>query len=694
MKKFFLLPLLVCLLLLTAAAQADTLDKTLFFDEDNIIISLASFHDELYLLTYEGIFQYDVQSGQPIFITDEVVGYYAAENCMDRLCATTDGLYAIRYDDQYMLRILDQDAALDLKSGIGYEKDDDAYILSCALTQHYFCLLEQIGIDIQLKWIERETGQQNQMKLSGGFCLYPYQNDSLLYATKKSNRGNTEYTVESIDLLSGNTTCLLKPDIPFQSLCSDQKDNIYLIGNNKVFHWNVNERELQEAVNIISGDIVESAAFANHMIAVIIDNSLAVRSTENNEDRTSLVLYEPAGRSANYQEYLEHHPEIELRFTGNSTVSAEEQFVQDMLTQTDTTDIYLLSDISALSSIAKKRMAVDLSLSSSIKQLVRDMYPAFAQIFCTDDHIWAMPSEIYIAVPGYNEDFFDLYGLPVPTSVMEMLELTEKWLYDFADEHPEACFDPFTNGLTLNTILRQYEIEKKLSSQSLSFEDGHLSKVISKYQTVCELYEETVSVHGAEFYAFNLLDLPHSAQYKPLLLSVQDGCDPVISNAYLEMKYLVINPYSNHIDEAMEFVESICAAWDATTKALLLQTYNHAIESPDYQRQRTTLSEKIQSIEMELQTSSIDDRDELKSKLASLKKELDIVQQNQWVITEKEIGFYQELTSHMFFQTNDPLDLLGEQILHYYAQLQSGKIDVIDFLRTIDNRIKMVLMEE
>lgn len=688
MKKLccMLMGLLLCRIVAAGA------EETIFFDDDNVLISIAAFQDELYILTYEGVFRYDAQVEGTVLVTDEVTGDYRDAQCADCLCAAEHGLYAVQYASQRVLSILDNAGRMDLQTVMQFEQDEDTMILKTVMTETYLCLLERKDDDVFLRWIDRETHTEQQQMLEGGFDMVPW-GDDVIYAARSSHRGVTEYTVGLLELATGKTTDWLTSSVSVDSLCGRVEDRLYFVSGDEVCCWAVDPGEKEKIAVIPSGDVV-AGTLVKDAAAVIVDNSLAFRNTEGTTQQTTLTICQHGARSADYQAFLTDKPEVELRFVAPEDRSAEEQFVQDVLTRTGTTDIYQLTDVSMLYAIAEKQMAQDLSASPALVQTAADMYPAFARLFSTDGCIWAIPATCYLAVPGYNQDFFEQYDWPVPTTVMELLDLTEQWLSEEADDHPEVLFDPFSNGLTLEAILRQYEVERLLAGEQVTFENADLAEIMTKYQSLEAWCRQSTNAAQPEITVFNIMDLPHSAQYRPLILSIQKDAQPVISNAYLEVAYYVVNPYSPHVDEAVDFLTSVCASWDDTTRVLLLSSCDQAVESPDYQKKHTVLEEHIAQVEQALQGCSVEDEDRLQTEWENLQQERLILEENRWTVTAEEVAYYRGLTDAMWFRTDDPLDELSDQILPYYNQLQEGRISASDFLRILDGKARMVMLEK
>lgn len=680
MKK---LCLLVYSLLLCWPLSSLAQNQTLFFGEDDVLISIATFQEELYLLTYEGVFCYDIESATPALVTDAVTGDYRNTHCADWLCATDNALYAVQYADKVLLQIMDDTGVVNVQPVMQLEQTEESFVLDAAMTDRFFCLLEQTNTGVQLSWVDLESNAHSTQKLDGSFAITTYGND-IAYAAKTTKRGVMSYTVAIIDLTTGNVTELFASSVPIENLCASEND-LYIISKNKLCSWQPGSQEPVASAALPSGDLVACVAFARQ-VAVVVDNSLAIRSLDNAAEQTTLHIAQTTGRSADYQAFLMTHPEIDLAFVGST--DAEEQFIQDILTQTGTIDIYQMTDISILQSIAGKSMAKDLAISPIIASTVQDMYPPYASVFSTDGSIWAVPSTCYLAVPGYNEAFFVQFEIPIPTTVMELLEVTELWLAYYADEHPEAQFDPFSNGLTLDAILRQYEVEKELQGDRLTFQNDDLANVIEKYLKLEKQFQQQSYTYQIEITAFNTLDLPHSAEYKPMILPIQKDAQAAISNAYIDVTFYVVNPYSEHVNEAVAFLESVCTSWDDATKALLLQSCDQAIEASDYQMNYTSLKAQIQNIE-ETNYSN----ESLQAELEHLQQELEILNRNRWIVTEEEMTFYKALTDYMIFKTDDPLDELYDQLLTSYKQLQEGRISIASFLQILDSKVQMVLLE-
>lgn len=686
-----ILMLLGALILACSIASAEVSNQTIFFEEDDPALSIVVYNEQLYLLTYNGVWLYDAANGTTSLLTDAVNGEYGSECCVDRLLGTKEGLYGIRYEDMTLWRILNGTELEVSCEPLAEEVDEDFFAMDSVLTSDFVCLLIQEGSGTGLRIIHRASRQQRTFDVKGAFALAAYGQDAVVYAAQSSNAEGISYTIGKVDLASGDSAVLAKLDdqVSITNLCCDEAGTIYAIASGVVYRLEEAQAALTEVASIASGDVVDSAMMNTDTVAVIVDNSLSVRSIGSDVQAHPLTVYQPTGRSDDYKAFLSEHPEINLRFVGNENVSAEEQFVQDMATHSAATDVYVMTDLSLLSSVASKAMAADLSPSADIAALVQDMYPAFRQLFAPNGQIVALPITIYIAVPAYNEEFFNRFDFAVPTTAMELLDLVETWFTDYAADYPEVVFDPFTNGFTLMAILKQYEIECAITSKTLSFDDSDLAQLVEKYMAVYALYQASRTSGSAEMYAFNTLDLPHNARYAPLLLSVKEGFEPVISNAYLEMTYMVVNPYSEHFADALLLAESLCTAWEDVTRVLLLISSNQAIEWAAYGEEKNKLLEEM----AQLNASKASD-DTAQGRLDTLQAELDILEQNRWVVTEAEVQVYESLTSRMQFLTDDPLDAVSEQYMQYHAQLSAGKITAGEFLRALNDRVQMVLREQ
>ena len=682
MKK---LCLCLCCLLLCFPLSSLAENQTLFFADGNVLTSIATFRDELYMLTYEGVFCYDAESAAPALITNTVTGNYRDTQYADWLCATNSGLYAVQCTNRMLLQIMDAAGNVNVQPVMQLEHKEESFLLDAAMTEQFLCLLEQTNTGVQLNVIDLATNRQSVKKLDDAFAITAY-GDEIAYAAKSTKSSVIRYTVAAVDLATGDVKELCAPSESIDGLCASGAD-LYIISKNKLYQWQPDNHNFVEEASLPSGDVVACSVLTGQ-VAVVVDNSLAIRTSNPTTARTTLRIAQAAGRSADYQAFLSTHPEIELDFM--AFADAQEPFIQDVLTQASTTDIYQLSDISILRAISDKKMAKDLAVSSIISGTVQDMYPAFANIFSSDGSIWAIPFTCYLAVPGYSETFFEQFDLPVPTTVMELLDVTEQWLINYADEYPEAQFDPFSNGLTLDAILRQYEVEKEIEGEPLTFLDADLADIVAKYQNLEKQFQQQPRSYQIETSAFNRIDLPHSAQYKPLILPIHQDAQAVISNAYLEVTFYVVNPYSDHVDEAIAFLESICTAWDDATKALLLRSCDQAIESPDYQSKHASLTAQMQSIE---EKNRSEGGGVLQAELEHLQRELEVLELNRWIFTEEEIAFYKHMTDYMIFKTDDPLDAMDHQQLSSYRQLLEGKISITTFLQTLDAMVQMVLFE-
>lgn len=245
------------------------------------------------------------------------------------------------------------------------------------------------------------------------------------------------------------------------------------------------------------------------MLAVIVDGNIGIYNTEDAAKQTGLVLQQPYGRSADYSDYITEHPEISLRFSGDLSVTAEQEFVSEMTTKSSDIDIFLLSDLNILSTIHRKSYGVDLAADSQINALIDDMYAPFKQALKRDGKIYAIPQYLYVMMLGYKPEFFETFDLEVPTTYDGMLDLAKLWIDEYAGDSPEGYFNLFGNDFELTTILKRYADECLSNGQELVCNTAEMAAFVQKYLDVSKLYEAYDYPQGSSIFAFNIIDIPH-----------------------------------------------------------------------------------------------------------------------------------------------------------------------------------------
>jgi len=534
-----------------------------------------------------------------------------------------------------------------------------------------------------LKGIALKGGAKYQFPAEGISVLAPGEND-LSYGIRSARKnGQVTYSLVSVHLVSGEITELASLDSSLAAICLDTKNQQILIADSgRLLSWREGMETPEVSAWTMGGDSVGVCPIGENSAAVLIDNAIAIRRLGSAESQMRLVVRQGYGRGENYQEFLTAHPEITLSFEANSSMTAEEEFVQDMINRSSDKDIYILTDPETISVIHQKGYGLELTESEKMAAIAEDYYDAFRELFVRDGKMYAVPQTLYITAPGVQKDFFETAGIETPRTVAELMEITKEWTEE--DRQEETLLNPFKNLYDLPHLLSRAADEYSLNGKEVRLCTDEMIRLLDEWLETYRLVEDMGNVNSEEI-AMNIIDLPMHIVYDALILPVSEEHEGIIGAADLEMTYLVINPFTEHPEEAMAFVESVAESWDARMRLLLLSSGAQASESAEYATEKANLEAELQ------EARAAETPDE--SRISSLERSLERLEETRWEISEEDVEWYQGILPRIQFSESNPVLLVLSEDDSLLAQFMGGKMDAEGFLKALDQKVEMVQLE-
>lgn len=688
--SLFMLLLTICLIM-PGASSAQEGEATIFYGEDTAVGDIASYRGELYILRYEGLFIYNTTAAEEHMVTDRVSGCWESNAYMDMLLSDNSGLYGIRFDSMTLIRILGDSDSSAYETIL--EADIENTPVTAFLQEDILYLLETDGTRQILHRIPLSGEQETTVEVQNISALAAYRNGYAIAIENGRIDGRFVRNLSLLNLDNGKTEAVEQLDMTLNAITYDKEDDcVYMAGNSRLYAWQ-EDSGIALSAYTLGGDTVKVAAFGGKMVAVIVDNSVAIRQTGNVEEQSVLVLQQLYGRSGNYQDFLMAHPELSLQFKGDTLMTPEEQFSQDMINQSSDIDIYLLTDINLISKIYDKGYGVDLSGDETIGAVVNDMYTPFRDLFLPQNAIYAIPQSLFITMIGYDTEFFSEYKFEVPTSYDELLDLAELWLGDYAGDNQNAYFNPFKNGIELIKMLGRYADECTGSQQEIVYCQPDMANTLQKYMCISAIYEENLLPGEYGMHAFNVIDVPHTGQYAYMPLSINQNHQPVISGTDIELAYFVVNPFSENREYAIEFIKSAISSLSDRTKLLLLKSAAHPIERSDYASEKAGLQSELDVLHVALSISDAADVASCQAEIEKKEMELAGCENSRWDITQDEVNWYQLIVDRIVISKLNPLTVLQESQSSIFKQFQDGSIDANQFLKILDEKLRIIYLE-
>lgn len=413
--------------------------------------------------------------------------------------------------------------------------------------------------------------------------------------------------------------------------------------------------------------------------------------------------------------FVLEHPDIAVQ-SDDSTPGRVDVMLRDMQSE-QASDVYLIGlDWGFFGALREKKYAVDLSSSEILMETVGRMDPNLTKDFLVDGRLYAVPVAVSASVPELYPAAFERVGLPVedaPRSYEELLDFIVRWHDDFLAEQDEVTLfgatseDLFAELLEDMLDLRLLACERE--GISPSFGTPEMRKLLTRLEEIRPLLSEVapkqegwviIDLSGGS--DRNLMDFhgnPLPANFRssgdvPVVpLSLTKGGEPVIP---LQMDVLLVNPYSEHQDAAIELLEYVAEHLSPSLRATLMPDENTPIEDAFATQRIEALEEELAALEAQRESVAPEELAEYESRLKDQRVQLAQARENLYAFNAEDlVRYHAEVMPHLavmsspFHSANafSTLDSLKKRYL-------DGQIGLEQFLAECDRTVETMLLEQ
>ena len=378
-----------------------------------------------------------------------------------------------------------------------------------------------------------------------------------------------------------------------------------------------------------------------------------------------------------------------------------------LLTRSTEDDVILLStryNGSEIRSILSRGWARPIE-SDTLAEYVSGMYPALSDLLMKDGQALGVPFAAEVTVPGVSVGALKALGLTiddVPTSWPELID----WLNSLIPTSTVMLVDAYDDAenireMFIRWIVSAYGIELDAGTVS-SYDTDALRTALAAVE---RLDAEGMSEQAAQFVnddgdvAVNPLFAPYvqagvtGDTYQddyaeiPLYLSISTDLPRRVP---LEGYVAIINPYSEHIELATRFLETLAAQDTQPSRAMLRPDANETVRSASYERYTSEYDDKIARLEEELKTAEGDAKDVIERDLANVRQTRADMENWYWVVSAQSLERYRGSDAGVV------LNLRTDDSSYYNAlyQYSAGQISMDDFIAALQKKLEMRRMEE
>ncbi|MEA5013717.1 MAG: hypothetical protein VB099_04055 [Candidatus Limiplasma sp.] len=371
------------------------------------------------------------------------------------------------------------------------------------------------------------------------------------------------------------------------------------------------------------------------------------------------------------RQFLALHPDIRIRYDDEKQLSAD-RLIQAMITRDHACDIFVINNDWGLDALGRKGYFFDLSGSEAIAALCRGWYPQVRDALSVGSKIIAYPIALSMDVWGIdtslstlcplftppqdflsflqglqsNEDIRDTFGasyvIEVPGRERLMRKLVQSVLLSGEQSAVQANFNQDAFLLCAETIRKMPEPEPV---------DEYLYDVLYQLPTYLSLSQD-------------LLD-PNSPYTLTAPAPLFRGQTPAIETV---LTVMVVNPYSQNADLALEYLQFRTTHETPKTAYLLSPKPSKPLENPAYQGLRAERQKRIASLTALLEDAPPEEAYELREQIDLLARE-SAREHSRWIISPECLAAYRAIAPSMYIVKGSPLlGVGGEGLFATIAQ--------------------------
>ena len=400
-------------------------------------------------------------------------------------------------------------------------------------------------------------------------------------------------------------------------------------------------------------------------------------------------------------------------------VEQVEDVVQAMMNRSPDVDIYCLSvDSAEYEAVYSRGYMAELTESEELSAFIDSLYPFAREACVKDGELLGVPVEFYVSSMGYDPEAFARLGLTeedVPTTWQAFFESLEPLAAKAAEVEGMTLFDGFEDYgsarfMLLDTMLASYMAYISQPENELAFDTEAFRGALN----ACEAVDWTAlglaepedmngyswtsssgdSTHNALFSSYgNPTADTYAVQgaFQPLPLGF-DG-DRQLS---AQMTVAFVNPFSQHREEAVAFLEAVAREMEPLLKIQLCPEENEPVKNPNYETTLAAYDQSIADAQAQLDAAETDaEKQAYAAILAEYEKAREqFFRYDAWQASEESIARYRAFAPQIIVIRN--LGMGGDNSSAFYElqnQFTQGLITADEFIEGVDGKLQMMMLE-
>ena len=398
----------------------------------------------------------------------------------------------------------------------------------------------------------------------------------------------------------------------------------------------------------------------------------------------------------------------------NNMYQLNTDILQDMMNKDGNTDIYVVDYAGRqFRALRDRGYLTAMEGNQQLEEYVERMYPFFRDALKQDGKLVAVPINVFGSSIGVSMKTWKMLGgteEDLPKTWNQFMDWLEKDLPEriAGTEARVTMYDKSNFYWNVKSaLITQYQARVNSSEGKELYNSPLLTEPMKRLDNLdwaaLKIPEDEMNSFLWESDNPPLLIPDQSPCFttwgdwgKPLRLSFAEGEDPIIP---VQLMVAIINPYSEHKEEAMEFLALTLKKLDTAGQYSLFADMTEPIEKNDTKDWYKNVTETIAEVQKKLETAEGEQKIELETQLQMYNDELDYLESSRWVMDPQRIEDYVTGVPYMTVLDYDFMSDFGdmdddESSGGIWNALYNEGGDIEKALSLIDKKIQIMRQEQ
>ena len=418
-----------------------------------------------------------------------------------------------------------------------------------------------------------------------------------------------------------------------------------------------------------------------------------------------------------YYSYGNSHPDTGVVLSTDGV--SDDDLIQAMMNHDSSVDIYEVSvNSQAYSALFERGYMAELNDSDTLTEAVTEMYPAIREAISKDGKVYAVPTMTNGQTMAYYSDAFEKLGVgadDIPDNWPDFLALLQRLESKASEDGTVTLFgdgimETDAKTIMLSAIWDSYSYYLNIHGEEIGYNTQELRSLLDTALNLdyvalgCQSDPEETE-DGTVYYSESAEDNRESsvlldsysgctigdmvADGEPLLLSIVKGEEAPLP---IQLTVAFVNPYTEHMDEALAYMEEVYGQLSDTTLYNLSDALNEPKRYSGYEETVRQSEKQIAEIEAKIDSADPVDKPVLEEQKQGMESSLESYKEYAWSISQREIDWYRGNSDRLLVMRFN-YAYQSYSVYNLVAGLENGETTLDDFLQEVDHTSRMAAME-